>query len=740
MKNWVVVLLLVCSSAFSQVLEIEKDPLFKSILEEFEKPGTHMVLYQEAENYRIDLTLIDLVDSITNITLSKPFNKYYEQLRRSYIKAGVDFGSWYKDVQKIALKDAAFKLKLDQKLQIQIYNHKAQALLPEYKFIDLKRIKDLGLLRRLNQYNEVTLDAESTGLLAAIYKIDITPYYTKGLTVSKYKHLKKRIIKKVRKAYYTVYNNLLSKQTQKDQLILKTQNKIVFKIRKKNGSKAKFKYESDGEDDDPNDLKKDTLKKSMKLFNLIHELPHKNQVLSYMKLAFAEDNITIPKKNGHILMTPFFIHSYWDDVINYLKEFSLEYRLTSQDDDLLIVIRRWVKKNYELVKKKAGAINAQLKLEAGKLPSRLTTISSLNLLEQLFPTRPWFSEKFLSLQPEFIKSNGKKKYLGKKKFARKIKQSIKNFFKVESLSGLVAGTAVFIATSGNASLVLSSRNLVKNAVATLKHDREWDEFLKQAPKQVLMGFLLGSGFSSGRLYKVIALGAGLGALQSVTTGQDIYTGALVGAGLNLVNYYLLPIKWAKPMTQGFDATSLAKNRWLELTHSTVRSSVQGSLVAVFTGEDPLTGALKGGAFGAVSSALAIWFLGTRYFPFKDYDAADVDAMIDAENAFQNDVGRGGEYVIDRQMIMDANFRVNGALPKIISASITLPGNVSMSDGGFTRLTTLTHEAHHLMQQHQSGVYGFYLFRYIPTSIFTGYNGHPDENFLSRFLSEYLAKN
>jgi len=121
---------------------------------------------------------------------------------------------------------------------------------------------------------------------------------------------------------------------------------------------------------------------------------------------------------------------------------------------------------------------------------------------------------------------------------------------------------------------------------------------------------------------------------------------------------------------------------------------------------------------------------------KDFSDEDIDEMIQAENSFQNDVGRGS-YAIDRQLILDANYRVGGILPKVIGASITLPGNISMSDMGFEKLTTMTHEAHHLMQQHQSGVFGFYLFRYLPTSLVTGYDGHPDENFLRDALSLYL---
>jgi hypothetical protein len=299
----------------------------------------------------------------------------------------------------------------------------------------------------------------------------------------------------------------------------------------------------------------------------------------------------------------------------------------------------------------------------------------------------------------------------------------------ETYLSILAGTATLIITDGNLPVAMGTQKLVKDAVETARYDHEWNEFLKEAPQDVVNSFLLWSGAGVGRFYKIIALGAGQGMIQSYFTGQDLRTGALVGAGLNIIQFYLLPSNIGRPMTKGFDAKSLAMNRRLETLEKVVKGTIQGATVAAIEGDPILKGSIKGLLYGYISAKLLIWFVGTRYYAFKDFNSADVDDMIKLENDFQNEVGRGGTYAINRQLILDANYRVGGVLPDMISASITLPGNVAMGDQGFTKLTTLTHEAHHLMQQSQSGVFGFYLFRYIPTGLVTGYNGHPDENFL-----------
>ncbi len=439
------------------------------------------------------------------------------------------------------------------------------------------------------------------------------------------------------------------------------------------------------------------------------------------------------------MVTPIFINKNLKKTREFLQEYTLEKFIDLKDDEYLLSLRRWAKRNKSLIEQKVIEYNQQneapieIDLPGKGKMRRLTVLKEHAELETLFPERPWLKE---GVVPDFITDKGKNKYFNPLSIGKRLKKLFGQLIKVENYTSIIAGSATFVLTGGNYSLSTTTRSIVKKAVSTLKHDQDWNVFLREAPASVVSSFLFGSGFTAGRLYKIIALGSAQGALQSLATGQDIKTGAMIGAGFNLLNYYVLPYSWTKPMEDGFDEEALKANRYLEFLEKTVRGASQGALVSLFTGENVLEGSLKGVVYGSISSVVTIWFLGTRYNPFKDYSDEEIDDMIAHENEYQNEVGRGGEYNITRQLILDANYRTDGALPVLISASITLPGNVSMGDSGFKKLTTMTHEAHHLMQQHQSGVFGFYLLRYIPAGLKHGYDHHPDENFLRDVLHSH----
>ena len=475
--------------------------------------------------------------------------------------------------------------------------------------------------------------------------------------------------------------------------------------------------------------------KSTKLFNIIQKLPQKHQVLFQLAQVVPQ----IPTDAGLFILTPHFIMKNFESIESALKELTLGQILHSEDDRYLLTVRNYIQDHHSNIEADLKVYNdqnqTQLKLiwvNRKEKPRRVEAMVNIDLLLTLYPDSPWLKKN----RGVIFNHKGKEVY-----FHKNSAQAAGHFFKrlgkeliqTENYVSILAGSATLVITQGNVPVAMSTQKLVKKAIKTQRYDREWEEFLKEAPKDVIDAVLLGSGVGVGRFYKIVALGAGQGFLQSYFTGQDLRTGAAVGAGLNIIQFYILPGSFSRPMTKGIDAKSLAMNRRLELLEKTVKGTIQGSAVAALEGDSILGGAVKGATYGFVSTQLMIWFLGTRYNPFKDYSDKDIDEMIALENEYQNSVGRGGLYDIDRQLILDANYRVGGILPKMITASITLPGNVAMGEKGYNRLTTLTHEAHHLMQQHQSGVFGFYLFRYIPTALKMGYNGHPDENFLESVI-------
>lgn len=683
-------------------LEIENHEVLKTLLKEMRQLGSAPEVYPLSEKYRLDLSLVDLVDQAT--VIADKYDGLNDILKEAY--ADQNFPKWLEVLNLQADQNEKLKAELDKKLYMQFYSPAGIALLPDYKYIDFQKIKDNAKLVNIRKYNRFANDPEASGILSLFESREWKGFYTKPLSVSKVRELKFKHLKQLRRSYYNAVIKLYEAQ---DQFAVFTSNK--------HGLKALSNEKMNS--------------KSLRLFNKLQELPNKHEI--FLLLSQSIENI--PYREGMFIVSPTFIHRNYNAIVEALKELTLNQIIHSHDDQYLLSVRKYLRDNIDQIESDLKKYNQEnqtdlkiLYVERAKKPRRLEAIANLDNLIILYPDSPWMKTD----RGVLFDRQGKEIYVDKraKHFFSKI---FKNLVQTETYLSILAGSVTLVSTNGNIPIAIGTQKLVKELIKTKRYDKEWEDFLKEAPKDIIDALLLGSGVGVGRFYKIIALGAGQGFLQSLLTGQDLRTGAAVGAGLNLIQYYILPRNIGRPMTDGFDAKSLAINRRLELLEKTIKGTIQGSVVAALDGESIIGGAVKGSIYGLVSTQLLIWFIGTRYNPFKDYSDADVDEMIELENEYQNLVGRGGEYAIDRQLILDANYRVGGVLTDMISASITLPGNVSMSDQGFKRLTTMTHEAHHLMQQHQSGVFGFYLFRYIPTGLRTGYAGHPDENFLKTIL-------
>jgi len=700
------ILLLLPSLVLGETLKIEENPVLNSTLKELSQAGTTPEIYPVSEQYRLDLTLTDLVDQATLTLEDRP--DLLERLDRALHKYEnfPDFLGWFQELKLIAEEDQHIKKKLDGDLYMQFYTPSGIALIPNYKTFDFKKVLDNAKLQRIKKYNKYAGDPEGQGLLAAFAKKDWQGFYTHPLTVTKMKEVSVSELKRIYESYY-------------EQLI---------KLYVKHDSSVSYKKSHFGiKVDDRNEVSQN----AVKLFKAIQELPSKYQILFLLSQKVQD----IPFDSGLFVLTPTFIDTHFDEIDNALKEITLDQVLHSDDDDYLLALRNYIKKNSKQIEKDLATYNSANTTEHkliwknhDKKPGRIEAMANVEVLLLLYPNSPWFKGDHASL----FNRNGKQIYLNEsigKKIGRFFKTTGKNLIKSENYLSLLAGGVAFVVSDSNLPVAISTRNLVKEAIKTAKYDHEWKEFFKDAPNEVINAFLLSSGFAPGRFFKIVALGAGQGLVQSLFTGEDLRTGALVGASLNIIQYYILPTSWARPMTKGYDAKALAMNRKLELLEGSIKGLIQGAATAAIDGNNIAVGAVKGTAFGFVSTQMVIWFLGTRYNPYKGWTDDQVDEMIRLENDFQNSVGRGGTYAINRQLILDANYRVGGWLPKIIDYSITLPGNVGMNDRSFTSLKMLTHEAQHLMQQHQSGVFGFYLFRYIPTYLQSGYIGHPDENFL-----------
>jgi hypothetical protein len=245
---------------------------------------------------------------------------------------------------------------------------------------------------------------------------------------------------------------------------------------------------------------------------------------------------------------------------------TLQQILRSHDDEYLLSVRKYIEKNSEKIQADLIKYNQEndenFKLVWGnrdRRPRRLEAIANLDALLKLYPEGPWHKDEGVLL----IKANGKESFTDRSLIKRsgKFFQHLgKEFIQPENYLSLLGGTAVLAIAPGNIPLAMSTKKILKQAIETKRYDKEWDEFLRDAPKEVLNTLLLSSGFGAGRFYKILALGSAQGAIQSVVTGQNVATGAGVGAGINLFQYYILPPSIGRP-------TSKVLKIWREIKDS-----------------------------------------------------------------------------------------------------------------------------------------------------------------------------
>jgi hypothetical protein len=757
----------VASAQAAPVLKIEKTTALAAILAELEKPGSRPELYLLAEKFRLDLSLYDLIDQTAPLTRESP--ELHERLRealaanqlmlpepqKGQVPAAppfVDFRAWFEILREAARENPALRKSLDRALHFQRYSWSGAAFPDESLSKGFRSGEERQLLAQISRYNRFATDPEGERLLRLFEtetrKNPLPPFYTAPLTVAKLETLlqtrRNSRLQALRRHRYQELLRLHSNEDPRSDFLVTSRALQVIGTR-------------------------EASRRAVRLFNQLQKLPEKNQILALLDRKLPglgiRKQVAAPPSGGEeprlpggpteLVVTPKLLDAHFDALTTILGELALEKILRSDDDAYLLSVRKYLKQNSAQLRAELGPLNAERERQGlqplvlalpsepaqrAKKPSRLAALASLEALIALRPDAPWLEGP----RPVLIRHNGKPLV-----FHADAKAAVGNFFLVlgktllqpETSLSVLAGTAVFALTEGNFVAATTTRRLVKKAIETQRYDREWKEFAREAPAEVLQALLTGSGFAPGRFAKVIALGASQGLTQSLLTGQDPTHGAAVGAGIKVLETYLLPPGFSRPMRAGIDAHSLKLNRRLEILEKSIRGAIHGTAVAALDQEPLALGAAKGAGFGALSAQLQIWFLGTRYAPYREFAPEEVDWAIRAENRFQNEFGRGGPYRIDQQLIEDATWREGGKLPKLIKASITLPGNIAMSELHKNDLLTLTHEASHLMQQEQSGVFGFYLFRYLPAAIRHGYEGHPDENDLSdfpRLLREYQA--
>ena len=681
---------------------------------------------------RVHTMAFDLIDQIA-YQLNRKDKKAYRQFRNKYQANPHDFIGLMEKLKELLKARPKLAKRIDKRVVPQKYSLEGNALLPHYKMIDFRKIKRFGHLRRINRFNrfsQLPFRAFISSILVSWHAKEI--YFTPHLTVEKLRKINNKKLERAKNLASAAVATLYRKQLMSETIELASQFASRCKIKRRLKSKIDFatpalkmKCKTPRGDQ--------IIKRAQRLWNVVAQRRDAQQIWSHLSKI---DQTYFTRNQGLFTITPLQLASRWEKVIQSLKQMTLLEMIDSEDSEYIYLLRKWLKKNSSatnalLAKKFQGQL--PVVIDSKKMVSRAQAISILEIMVEAYPDQPWlghFSGTVLDRKGSAVnvdKARQERRRIGIKRFLTKLS------YPENIISWLAAGTVTAV-TGGNASFGLMTRNLLKNALKPLRLDTDWKEFWKTAPMEVVQGLVYGSGFSPGRFMKILGLGMGSGAIQSLATGQDPITGMMVGGGLNLFYNYVLPMDVSRPMLKGFSAADFKMNRVLEFAENVVKKNIQAAVVGSLTGQSLGSSLLRATTYAFLSTGLKIWFFGTRFYPFAEYSDADIDEFIRLENEFQNLVGRGGEYKITRQLILDANHRVNGYWTVLASASTAFPGTVSLSYWGSRRLSTLVHEASHLMQQHQSGVFGFYLLRYFPSWFVHGYDGHPDENFMRDVLT------
>ena len=293
---------------------------------------------------------------------------------------------------------------------------------------------------------------------------------------------------------------------------------------------------------------------------------------------------------------------------------------------------------------------------------------------------------------------------------RKAQLAIKDLTKSENIVGVAAGTSAFFLSLGNLPIALTTNHVVHDIYSNRKYDHNPRELLTQIPMDLLSGLLTQSSIQPGRIFNVIAYGAGSGALQGILTKQDPLKSAIVGATYDTA-LQLVPAKIRYPMVNGMSKDALAINAGIEIFSQSAKTTIRGGIVAAWEKRDVVNGMTKGAIYGASTAVLKIAVLGVRYNPLQSNSDAGINISINDQNVYANENSTLKNYNITKNTIQDTPYRTGGWLPSQIGASITLPGNVSIHPEQLGDIDVVTHEAHHLSQQEQLGLLRFY-YQYI----------------------------
>jgi hypothetical protein len=327
------------------------------------------VLYP-VDHSRLDLMMSDLIDQVQIILEKNEDNVALAKIQAILSDKPLEnFPSFYNQLEVLAKKHPDLK-----KLFVQVYEKSGAAKQIKLRLHKKGRHQRLVRLRLTARYNQIAWLPEGPNLLRYLSSYRSDRFLSKRLTLVKFKKWKKKEVKSLIKKYNKLYFNKLIKL--EDQHIRSNNYPFLFRYIRKVKRPNPFQIEAL----DHIPMKK--VKNTKILFRTIQKLSNKIAFLSYLHEQKPELKLPILEFSSQVrtlAITPSVVHAYKDDVFEVLRDFTLQDKLTAQDDMVLNAARNWVAKNRELFHRDTGFNFVK------KRPTRSEIIKWIPVLLEKYP-------------------------------------------------------------------------------------------------------------------------------------------------------------------------------------------------------------------------------------------------------------------------------------------------------------------------------------------------------------------
>lgn len=682
--------------------------LFAEVIERIDVPHPlpeEYIIVDAKNNLRIDLMAIDFIDQVDLV-----LDKSKDEALKKELSEILDnnpvrhFSAWYKHLMNAARDDSKLMRKLNKNLVFQIYDGNGVAIAHSVGIVAPNLRMRIKRNQKILGYNNIALDPEGRGLLRGLSK-KRKPFSIEKLTVSKMMNVKGKEIKQNEQSYYKRFCKRLLAQPE-----MKTQDyEVTCDYKRK--KKVKLKVSKDAS--------KDFKQKVKPLFEATYD--------SHQKLDYFKSLSSVNNSEFDPFPSPSKFNENVDAFDEKIKEETYHQLLAGDNDETVMILRKWIKKNYTDIEKKLDEYNKKhgtsltFDIKNKKRIRRHEALEQYQTLLTLFPEAPWIEKQVFTI----ITPKGKQVITGKSFFgilAHHAVEYAKSYMNPETIVSYGVGTGVAFLTGGNVMAGAITKTIVRDAISGYRYDKTFEESFEDTPIKIVSSFANSAGFTPGEIPLGAFSGSVTGGIRSLLTGQDYRKGVIVGAGFGAMRT-ALPYDIAHPtikldVKEEIDNVYAAQSILLDTTTNALYHGAQGAVVAAWEkDETAVSGFSKGAGYGVAESLVLTSMFGIKYDMFGAIHEKGLEKQFRQESRYHPKVGTAGMLDRNKKTLYDEFWNASEGVPyrvaygkwgwyteKVLGgdASFSTPWFITSPKKHYGSAGTIAHEVSHQVQARDMG--------------------------------------